>query len=140
MQALRIYIIVLVDTVKTQNVFGVAALTGTGIADIDGLALQVRNAVDAGIGAGHQQHRLRMHAKDAAQILHRFAFPVAAAAESLGIAIGLSDAEIEQGTFHGANVEHRAQRRTADTVIIVAIMLIDQIAYVKRDLIIDTGY
>ena len=69
-----------------------------------------------------------MHAEDASQVFHRLALPVTATAIGLEIAIGLGDAEIEKGAFHGADVEHRAQRRPPDAVIFVAIILIEQIA------------
>ena len=124
---------------RPQDVFGVAALAGPRIADVDGASGEIGHGGDPGIGACDKEYGLGVHAEDTAQRTDGLALPVGMAGGGLPVAVRLRHSEIEQAAIDGIDVEHRTQGRASDTVVGVAGVLVDQIADMERHLVVDAG-
>lgn len=119
-----------------------AALTGTGVADVDTLALEVAEILDPCICSGDDGKGFRMNREHGPQV-----FICAGVLELGGTVIGmilpirLGDAEIEFAGLDGVNVVYRATRgfdRAADVVILAA--PVDQSADRAAGRIVDAGH
>ena len=117
---------------------------GAGIADVDALARQIVNVLDAGIGAGDDADRFGVNRKHRAQFLERAGGDerfLAGAVVGVILPVRLGHAHVKFTAADGVNVIHRPAgglHRTADAVFFAS--LVDEPANGSAGRIIDAGY
>ncbi len=105
-----------------EHVDGVLAVAGAGVADVDDLALDVLQSLDAGILGGHEGDGFGSECENGAQILLRLAFPFGEAVVGLILTVSLRDAEFKIAGHDGVDVEHGSARGFhggADAVLVL---------------------
>jgi hypothetical protein len=123
-----------------QHLHG-AALTGTGIADIDPLTLQIVEGLDPRVAARDDRKRLGMDREDRPQVL------VGALLLELGgpvvgviLPIGLGDAHVHVAGFDGVQIGDRAAGRGRGALDVVRRLTpVHQLADRLADDVIDAG-
>ncbi len=119
-----------------------AALSGTGVADIDALALDIHEVLDAGIGPGDHGERLRVNGEDRPQVLVRpLVGKLAGAVIGVILPVRLGNAHIELAGSDGVQVVNRTTgtfNRATDAVLLAG--LVDQATDGATGRIINTGH
>ncbi|MNZ97460.1 hypothetical protein D3C78_1166980 [compost metagenome] len=99
----------LVPALDAQDLVEGVALAGTGVADVDALALEVVEAGDLGVAAGEDGEHLALQGEHRADVVHRaFGLERRFALHRLVLVVGLHDAEVEFTAADAVDVGHAA--------------------------------
>ena len=102
--------VVAAQAVDLEQVGDELVLAGAGRARGDALALQVLDAVDAGVGAGDQLHRLGVERTQGAQVLHRAAGELCLAVVGRIQDVGGDEGRFDLAVAQQLGVGHRGAR------------------------------
>ncbi len=99
----------LVPALDLHDLFEGVALTGTGVADVDALALEVIEPLDVGAATGQYGEDFALQGEHRADVVHLpFFLEGCDAFHCLVLVVGLHDAEVEFATAQTVDVGHAA--------------------------------